>query len=364
MNKFVTSTLALTAAGTVASAMPGDSEWTGLDSQLESIRSSYTADSHDLLASVGGLVSSSLTSADLETSFNTGGADTLGFNLDNAILWAEGQVGDRFSWRIAINGTNSFGGGAIAITEAFGDWNFDNGTLRMGDFRPTLNRHQGYDREEQLFINSPLSAVPVGDPQGVQYMGSAGSIDYAVGVTNGNDGTGDEIDLHGRVQWNMNEGVGGNEGAYGASDGLVGTIGLFVLAQGDDIGGAGGPGGTLFGVDVQFTGDRWSAGGAFITSDDDVTGVANLEPSPIMVQGSYMVSEDGEVALRYEDADLNVDTSRITVGYNWYQQGTNAFWQVNAGTDETGNNTDGTFIQIAWVLGESGHRADPGSGQR
>lgn len=371
MNKFVTSALALTAAGTLAEARPGDSEWSGLDSQLESIRSSYTADSHDLLASVGGLVKSTLRSADLETSFATtdfatppAAADALGWNLDNAFLWGEGQVGDSFSWRISMNGSGGSGGtgvgSSLGLAEAFADWNFDNGTLRMGDFGATTARHLGYDVESQLFSNT---AAYIGNAAssgpGVQYMGSAGSIDYAVGARNGGDGLNDELDFHGRVQWNMNDGVGGDEGAYGASDGLVGTVGAWVLARGDVGTGAGSARGTSIGVDAQFTGDRWSVGASVVSNDDDAG-----DNTPIMAQGSYMVTDDGEVALRFEDADATTDRSRITAGYNWYQQGNNGFWQINVGTDETSTNVDGTFILISWILGESGNTADAGSGQR
>ena len=105
------------------------------------------------------------------------------------------------------------------------------------------------------------------------------------------------------------------------------------------------------------------AGLVFSEDDPGLAAAPNAGGStPYDVTVSYLINEEYEAALRYEDLDNALDTTVLSVGVNWYQSGHNAKWHF--GYADISNDsapagaalgyTDGSVWQVAVTVGASG----------
>jgi hypothetical protein len=358
MKKFVTSTLALAAAGSLGFAGPGDSEWSGLDSQLNTIRSSYTAEG-GLGSSFGAVLRVSLVSIDVEIAGLHGfgvGDDVLAIDLSNANAWIEGEVNPEVNWRVSFD---LYGGGSgVSLYEAYIDAKFGSGLLRSGMQLVPTARSLAFAPENRLFhyapvshtAGSPLAAITM--DEAITWIGSSDNFSYSVAAANdGGDGDVDELTLIGKVTW-MNADIDAYEGPFGNSDDSGMAVSLFYVDQG------GVTDGTTIGVDFVWDASNWSVSGGILDND-----VGHGDNSPFFVQGGINVGENGVAGIRYSDTDNAAEQTRITGVYQHYSDNQNHTYSVELGQDDT-TATDGTFIAFNITAGNFGNYQDPITGVR
>jgi hypothetical protein len=356
MKKFVTSTLALAAAGSLGFAGPGDSEWSGLDSQLNTIRSSYAAEG-GLGSSFGAVISVSLVSIDADIAaahpgYSAGGDDVFAIDLSDAYAWIEGEVNPEVNWRVSLE----IGGGSVVVAEAFIDAKFGSGLLRAGQQLVPTARCLAFAPENRLFHYAPIShggaASMAALDEALTWIGSSDNFAYSVAAANdGGDSDADELTLVGKVTW-MNADIDAYEGPFGNADEAGMAVSLFYIDQG------GVTDGSTIGVDFVWDASNWSVSAGMLDNDAGVG-----DNSPFFVQGGLNVGENGVAGLRFGDADDAVSTQRITAVYQHYSDNTNHTYSVEVGQDEN-DVTDGTFFAFNVTAGNFGNYQDPITGVR
>jgi hypothetical protein len=378
MNKFVTSALALTVAGSLANAGTGDGEWLELDREISSLTAQPV-----MSPAQGGIDWSALIRVGYAYSDDdvaiVDGEDLLGAEFDDVDLAAMGQVGD-YSWRISGDFVSRDRGDLgdpdddvvstdLALEDAYVNWSvYESIGILLGNHKPFSVRSANVAPENLLFQNrTALGSVMDSWDNGIKVHGSfEDMLRYCVSMTNGANGSASDQAYCVRLEYLLGEGAGGAEGALGAGEDLAAQVGVF-WANFDDLSGTDGDDqllaadfwGTVgpvgFGAEVvsideaivAATDEDFLAGPAFVTFDADTT--------PWDVTGSFLVNEEIEVGARYESTDSDDDTNLITIGVNWYQSGHNAKWQ--ASVTDISSDTDaeeGTIWQVGVVVGSSG----------
>jgi hypothetical protein len=364
MNKFVTSALALSVAGSLANAGTGDGEWLELDREISSLAQPAMSGAQTAGINWSALIRVGYAYSDDDVAI-VAGENLLGAEFDDVDLAANGQVGD-YSWRIS---GDFIGGGDLNLEDAYVNWTCNEyvGVL-LGNHKPMALRSGNIAPENLLFTNrTALGSIMDTWDNGIKLYGSfEDMLDYCVSMTNGANGSASDQNYCVRVEYNLGEGAGAAEGALGAGDDLAATIGAFWAnfdslsgTDGDDqimaldVAGTAGPVGfaaEVVSIDdaiVAATDEDFLAGPAFVTFDADTT--------PWDVTGSFLVNEEIEVGARYESTDSDDDASLITIGVNWYQSGHNAKWQ--ASVTDISSDTDaeeGTIWQVGIVVGATG----------
>jgi hypothetical protein len=355
MNKFVTSALALAAIGTANYADPTDNEWLELDREINSLTSATT--------DMGGggyavLVRSSFThsSDDLAT---LGGDDISGFKMEDVRVSAWGEAGD-YGWRISYNLESSIAN----LEDAFVYWLCgDYFTAMMGRYKPRTFRSAHIYEENLLFISRTiLGEAFFFYDEGIGARGDFGEFGWSVDIMNGGNGQVSDHIWSLRGEYNLNGGVGGVEGAHGASDDLVGTVGL-TYYNSDVISGDA----SLFGVDFAGTQGPLSVAGEMASFDDDLSMTASNVfrlPLGLTIDGdstpwsftvSYLFAPEFEGALRYQNTDNADDETAATLAVIWYHQGMNAKWNAEVSSISTDNTSfdDTTVFQVGVTVGGS-----------
>lgn len=365
MNKFVTTALAIAATGGVTRA-GGDSEWLELDREIGSLASNLSTQVAEV--QVSGLIRSSFAWNDddlNEAAFND---DTSGFNLDDADVSLEGEVGD-FDWRVSADfGTDFIGANIAVLEDAYVGWScgeqFD---MRLGQFKPRILRTASIDPEHQFFQERTLlgSSLDFWD-EGVGFMGTYDPISWYVSVMNGsNDFLSDHL-YSARVEWSFGNGAGAGESAMGASDEVSGTLGG--AFAGDDT--QSGSDTSVFVIDLAGTMGQIGLFAEVADLDDDVnlsTGsdVWTVPPSggpipswidpdstPWDATVTYAINEEFEAAVRWQDMDNSDDTSLLSVGLNWYHSGDMAKWHVSY-NDISSDFEDGSAVIAGVTVGST-----------
>lgn len=362
MKKFVTSTLALAAAGSLGFAGPGDSEWSGLDSQLNTIRSSYTAEG-GLGSSFGAVLSVSLVSVDVDViglhGF-TGADDVLAIDLSEAFAWIEGEVNPEVNWRVSFDLYG--GGGSVSLYEAFIDAKFGSGLLRSGMQLVPTARSLAFAPENRLFHYAPISHTvgngafmqAFGMDEAITWLGSSDSFSYSIAAANdGGDVDVDELTLIGKATWS-NADIDSYEGPFGNSDDGGMAVSLFYVDQG------GVTDGTTIGIDFVYDASNFSVSAGFLDND-----TGHGDNSPFFIQGGINVGENGVAGLRFADTDDAVlaGQQRITGVYQHYSDNQNHTYSVEIGQDDS-DTVDGTFFAFNITAGNAGNYQDPITGAR
>jgi hypothetical protein len=361
MNKFAMTALAFSTLGASASATTGN-DWLELDREINALTSPSLFQQGGINVSALIRVNGTFGSDDAQTG---GGSDITGFELDDIDVAFSGEVGD-FGWRINVDADS----GVAVLEDAFAWWQFSPYvSARMGQYKPMVFRSNLVDPEDQVMIDRTLlgSAFDFWN-LGAGANGKYEMVDWAFNVHNGSDGDSNDSLYTLRVAYDLGQGGGDYEGAYGGGDDLDATVGA-VYVEDDTVGSDG----SLFGVD--FYGHYGQIGfhaeiadvddGFALTTAPDFGNyfggpAGGVQPflapdsTPFSLTGSYMLNEDFEVALRYQTVDDADDRTILTAGVNWFQQGHNAKWQANI-TDVSADTdaNEGTFFQIGLVLGST-----------
>jgi hypothetical protein len=369
MNKFVTTALGLAAVGSVGMADPGDSEWLGLDSEINHLASTLTPARDGMgwsfLMRIAYVYSSDDIATDNFTGSPFGGEDISGFDFNDLDLAFWGSVGD-FGWRLSMDllgedhlsapiGLTGYGlgnlsadaGDEIQIEDAYAYWDCgEYFTAKMGNFKAPVLRSASLDPENTLFIDRTIlgSAFDFWDT-GIMASGEQSGFRWAFAMQDGRTtavslGLGtpsinanEEVDhfYSLRVEFDLGEGGGSYEGSRGGNDDLNATIGVSIVND-DTISVPGTPDGDDTSFFVDFSGSVGAIGfGAEVALlDDDVTyaidpdyGHINPQASTnLLLMGdstpwaltlSYLLNPDWEVGVRYESLD-NGDVTFSPVG--------------------------------------------------
>jgi hypothetical protein len=366
MKSSLTGSLAVAALASQAFAGGENaSEWLGLDQELHALSSNISLDTDDTV-NFGALLRTSLWSS---SDFTSGsGEDTLGFVMNDARVWGEGEVGE-FSWRLSINGYEQTGIDAVTdlltstaatsdpgvvLEDAFGSVNLnENLQLTMGRFIAPSFQSANTRQDSLLFINrTVLGHFGYSWQEGVMLGGDYDDgLAWWIAAMNGGDGTDDELDLRGRIEYSTGDRVSGynraTEGALGSGDDLAATIGLTYADDGsvED--------GTWFALDVSATVAGFYFHGEVADFDDGDPKFGGTSPFAATV--SYAIPDtDFEIAARFEDLDDTAGTTVITFGANMYMEGHNGKWQLNFVSSENDIDDDGSALAFGLTVGTNG----------
>jgi hypothetical protein len=323
--------------------------------------------------------------------YTTGGTDPdlsgFAFNDVDIAFWGSQSS---YSWRVSAD-LDGNSGDDLDLQDAYirfkcGEY-FD---ATMGNYKPRLTLSNSVDPEHQILIDrSALGSSADFWDNGIGVSGGMEQFAWYAGLMNGSNGHTRDHLYFVRGEFNLGTGAGMYEGAMGSSDTLNGTVGLtFVLDDTFDFTGLGGTGGDFdndgdtdntawivdfggsvsnigFGAEVALFDNDFAA-----TTDEDYSNIFDgagntsllLAPdsTPWSVYGSYMISPEWEVAVRYEDLDNNEigaaagpDNTILAVGANWYR-GTGGKWQAQwSMVDADSNFDDGNILEIGYAVGMS-----------
>ena len=372
----------LTAHGppALANTTEATNDWLALDEQLESMASSLQSSSGGV--DVGAIVRSYYRhSSDFES---PSGADFGGFVLETARLYAEGSY-TSFDWRFsfgftegpfeedtAASGDTIVGSGLVPIDsppvdqdleaellDAYARWNLtESFSIQFGHINPRDSFTGDVRPDRLLFPQRTLLGEQFHQwDLGVQFEGAYGNeeqpdLSWAFAVLNGDDGTQDDLDLRGRVDFLLDgEGAGEYEGAFDPEGQVGSTFGLF-WTQDDDIAQSG-SGGTIYGADYHGSFGSLGLVAEYAHFDDDAAAAAGLGTESAdyySVAVSSLLSQGPggfEGAVRWEDLDSTTDDTRLTLGLNYYVADYDAKWQfawVDVSSDDA--SMDGDVFQI------------------
>jgi hypothetical protein len=359
MKKLVIGALALAVAGPAAFADPADSEWLELDREINSLASAVSTQGP--IAGYAVLIRSSYTfsSDDLAT---LGGDDISGFKLEDVRVSAWGEVGD-YGWRISYNLDQS----VAFLEDAYVFWMCgEYFTAVMGQYKPRSFRTAGILEENQLFIHRTILGRTFDFyDDGVGARGEYNEFAWSIDVMNGGNGQVKDHAYIARAEYRLNGGAGDIEGAYGASDDMVGTIGVMYFNS-DVINGDA----QIWGVDIAGTQGLFSVAGELSSWGDDVIGSAfdifrlpgglgiDADTTPWALTISYLISMELEAALRYQDTDNDLDQNAITLALIYYHAAMLAKWnfevsQVDGDDPSPGIDGDATVFQVGVSVGNS-----------
>jgi hypothetical protein len=354
----------------VGLAEPADSsDWLELDSEINSLASSY-ASSQEGMGWTGLLrFTYTFSSDDVATG---GGDDISGFKFEDVDLAFWGGVGNyqwRISWDLAdgLGSSSTVTTGGFQLEDAYVKWECDEYfTTTAGNYKMRVLMSGSVDPEKQLFIDRTAlgSAFDWWDP-GVAINGTQEAFHWYAGVQNGNNGQQSGHRYSVRVEYDYGVGAGTYEGALGANDDLNATIGGVYYSDdtitGDsrmwafDARGTYGPFG--FGGEVAFIdellADNLSTGGDFSRLNNGALSFGNDDDTtPFGVWGSYVLNDEFEGAVRYDDLDNFLDESVFTIGINWYRSNRNAKWQAQW-SDVNSDGDDGSIFQVGYSVGST-----------
>jgi len=321
MKSLVGAALATLALTSLASASVDTPNWLQLDSEIASLNSSLAADGG---ASVGGFLRSYY---DSNSDANVGG-----WRFEQLRLNFDGRVED-MKWRVSIE----LGSGTAKLQDAFVKWKLtDLLGITWGQFkRPNLyafNVGGGH----RLMILPTMNVANQKREAGAMLNGNVldDSGHWFLAAFNGTDGTGDDLHLQARAAYDF-LGKGGflqYEGAVDAPENMAGSVALAYADDQDPL-----TGGTSVSADAVVTGKRMYFHAEVIDYDKDFMGLDKVlvtvplaNTTTLALTASYLVAEDMEVAVRHEDWDDADNSTRLTLGFNFYQVLQHrAKWSIN-----------------------------------
>ena len=332
MNTLLLGALALATTST-NDATTASNNWTKLDREIESLAATLSAEGAAGASVTAYIKTAYRNSPDIQV----GGNDEGGFTVDNARLVFSGKVGN-----YELKATIEAMGAAATVKDFYARWKLcEEVTAQIGNFKsPFL--HTGVESDDAIIFydRSTNGALWAAREPGVQLAGKHGQIQWWAAIQNGGDTQGDELLLCGKATFAfMGEPIAMKQtGGFGVDaptrvqaglgylDDASATTGTATATAVEVIGTAGPFFGLLEMVDYDdgFTAGNLAAGNAKKAADADVA-----ETTPWGITGGWMISEKGEVSLRYEDLDDDDDSTRIWAGYNCYLQGHALKWQLN-----------------------------------
>ena len=389
MKTFLRGAMTLTVLGSPLWANSGTtSDWLGLDEELNSLASAVSLQGDE--PRFGALLRTYLAqTGDFNDPLSGGsGEDILGVKLQDAKLWANGDLGE-FGWRIMFDFANNSSGlfndetfwlanlndslssGSLeaALQDAYATWNINEYLdLTLGRFRAPTTRSMWVASDQLLFLHrTAIGELGYFFHEGVMLSGEYESnFRWWASAQNGLDGTEDDLRWNGRAEYTFTgQDAPFQEGAWVHTDEAETTVGVFIGDEGeaDD--------GLYLGGDVTANFGQFSFYGEVVDFDDSWGGILgdfyfgdplaydSSGATPWSATVSYMLSpEEWEAAVRYEEFDDLNDSNAVSLGVNYYMQGHNAKWQLNwVNVSSDANQFEGSLLALGLTLGLEGYDA-------
>jgi hypothetical protein len=367
MKRFVTGALAIAATSTVGFADPADSsDWLELDSEINSLASSYASPQDGMGWSA--LLRYTYTYSSDDVATGNGGDDISGFKFEDADLAFWGGVGS-YQWRISWDVADGFGGflADFQLEDAYVMWECEEYfTTMAGNYKMRVLMSNAIDPEKQLFIDrSALGSAFDNWDSGIAINGTQDVFRWYAGLQNGGNGQERSHAYSVRGEYDFGTGAGMAEGSMGANDDLNGTVGA-VYYNNDNIDGDAmmwafdgrgtyGPFG--FGGEIAFVDENL---GQALATDSDYSRLNNSalffgdndDTTPFGIWLSYLINDEFEAGVRWDDLDNADSESVLSVVLDWYRSGNNAKWQAQW-TDVDSDGDDGSIFQIGLVVGST-----------
>lgn len=301
----------------------------------------------------------------IEDELSATGDDILGMRLYDAQVWVSSRVGAYEVFIKADAGeTTAFplvtgdGVGAFTLRDAFIRTEITDGiNLYWGQFKCPFVMSGNVNEGRLSFIDrtrlGQLFSAPGAYQPGAAVTGDFDALHFKVAVQNGADGTADEHGIVVRGEYNLGAGSKHSEGAYGAPGGTNATIGLGYFTDDSQVGGI--DFGSAWALDAYATMDNFSAHAEIVDMDDELAihalGNASDDATPWSATVGYLIPDQPyEVLVRYQDLDTETDATLIGAGVNYFVNGHNTKWQLNASKYDD-DNIDGTILQLGLVVG-------------
>ena len=336
--------LAATAALTASSQATNDTSWMQLDNEISQLSSSVAAEG-------GATVSGYMANFFHSDSDN----DVGGWEFKSLRLNFSGKVDD-MSYKVST----SLKSGTASLKDAYVKWALcDEADITFGQFKRPFSWNFTTSSSRLLFYDNTMNGENDDRDKGLMLSGSFGDdmFDWYGALTNGDDLTGDKqrftarltADVAGKGAFNKHEGAidGGED--FDASLGLAFAKDDSDTTGYDKVGLEGAM--TMNGLFVSFDMVDWSSDAPGTVFDDD-TGIDVDGTTPFSLTGSYLVTDDVEVAARFEDFDDDANTERLTLGVNYYTILPHKMkWMLNY-QDLTSDTTalEETVIRVGFVL--------------
>jgi hypothetical protein len=369
MNKLVYSALALTLV-----SVPGiasENEWSSLDQELNNLSSSLSAPSTG--PKIGGWIISSFRydkDQPVPADTTAAGFDTItphyqsGFQLDSVRVEISGDAGNDYGYKVSFE----LKSGTLSLRDAYATFKIgDAVTGKVGNFKMPFLRSALLGDNRLLFLErTGLGRIFAVRDLGIGFNGAFDTVSWWAAFQNGGDAQGYRGLMTGRFAANlMGNGVGANEGAYGGGEDTNLTL-AGALAYDNSV-----PDGLLLSSSLDVTHGPFSLSGELVSFDkgtntgatssfptgatgttlDPIIGVSTAADTvPWDLTGSFMFTDQYEVAARYQDADDPNNTTAWSFVLNRYVQGHDIKWQAEYNhikTDDASGDRDQFGIGLA-----------------
>lgn len=354
MNKLVLG--ALTTAVVGAASLASETEWPELDRELEALSSTYQDQTSGGPEIDGWIIGAWDYSSDLTTTDDTTGEvkDLSGVRMRSARLRAMGDV-NNYGYKLEFDffdseqnlfvqnvlGLSSTDGSGIFdsgegdptghVLDAYGEVNVaDSFNIRLGRFRPPVLQSALIDRNRTVFIDrSILGSIFATRDEGAMVNGDFERVGWYLAVQNGTDGVADDYLFTGRLTVDiLGEGAGlTNEGAYNSGE----ETNLMLGASFSDDGAL--QDGTIIAGEAYLSSGPFALSGEIGDFDNSFGTLANS--TPWAATGTYMITENYEIALRWEEVDDAANSQVWSGGINWYHDDWNTKWQLQYSTSNS-----------------------------
>ena len=330
MKTILSSSLALALVSSATFA--NDSTWASLDQEIAGLSSSLTAQDASSGPKIGGWITATLNQQDGGAA---GGADELGFGFWKIRLEATGNVTSDYSYKLSFDfsDTNPANDGKANLKDAFIKGKLaESFDLQMGRFKNPTLRSVLISDNKLLFVKRTLIGQAFDD----RYTGAmlTGKFDMlTANVAAQNSGSNHTENFKYTVRGEahiMGKGAGSVEGAYGAGDtNNMMVAGFYQTDEDLDKGDA-------WGVEAYLTMGAFAVSGEIAQLGEglpyggDVLKDTSFGPDsmPWDVTASFMMSDNWEVAVRYEDLDTTSNLTQASGGLSYYVNGHNMKWGV------------------------------------
>jgi hypothetical protein len=357
------STLVLAAAGGT-----GSDEWSRLDRDIDALATRVAPEGEATAFALDLLLRSYYGSSgdDVFAAGGPGGPDYGGFRIADAMLGAQGRVGDfdlvfladaadstAFPPKGAGSGTHD-----LDIRDAWVRTGCPNSKLYFGNFRCPLVGSSMVQEDALLFPDR----TRLGQMFDVYQPGIAGTYDTGpfhlkLAVQNGADGAAEEYGMVLRGDWySGTERRGYDEGGYWrlGNDAFAARIGAAYFNDDSTVGGN--DVGSAVTVDGHLTFSRFSFGFEVVDMDEDLAGMmlgnVNEDATPYSATLGYSINDRWEAAVRYEDLDDQAERTLAGGGVNYYVEGHAAKWHLGLSQFEDMVD-DGVLVQFGLSVGSS-----------
>ena len=323
MKTILSSSLALALVSSATFA--NDSTWASLDQEIAGLSSSLTAQDASSGPKIGGWITATLNQQDGGAA---GGADELGFGFWKIRLEATGNVTSDYSYKLSFDfsDTNPANDGKANLKDAFIKGKLaESFDLQMGRFKNPTLRSVLISDNKLLFVKRTLIGQAFDDRYtGAMLIGKFDMLTANLAAQNSGENHTENFKYTVRGEAHiMGKGAGSVEGAYGAGDTNCLMVGAFYQTD-EDV-----TTGNSWGVEAYMTMGAFAVSGEMVSIEEGFNNgdvALTGDTMPWDVTASFLITDNWEAALRYEDLDEANNFTQASGSISYYVSGHNMKW--------------------------------------